>query len=87
MKSFVSENKREVLVRARAVTRRLGMPIPTQEDIIEDEGIFYVDLEITDSIELPLGLSKRLLTTKAKNEKILNLKKPKEHKSKFTANV
>lgn len=75
MATIIDSNNRKVLAIARAIARRSKLPIPTEEDMMEQDGMYYIDLPDTKK-ELPIGLVKNMKVLKDKTE---ILKKAKEN--------
>lgn len=66
MESIISSNKNKVLAFARAAARRARITLPTEDDLVEDEGVFYVDLDLPKNSKLPKGIVNKLVKEKDK---------------------
>ena len=75
MKSFIDTNKRKVLAFARATAKRNNLPLPEETDIIEDNGIFYIDLNLPSNAKLPKVLNNNIIKEELKSAKLAELKK------------
>ena len=77
MKSIIDLDKRKVLVIARATAKRSNIALPTKDNIVEDEGVYYIDLNISDSeqLNLPIGLEKNVCDADNKDDILAELKK------------
>lgn len=80
MKSLVDNNKRRLLMAARVVARKLDLPFVEEEDILEDNGVFYIDLDIPNDKKFSHGLTKKIFSMSNKTKEISKLKKDKENK-------
>ena len=75
MKSIIDSNRRKVLALARATARRAKIALPTEEDLVEDEGVYSIDLDIPeDAKSLPPGLTKNLRVPEEKVERLVSEK-------------
>jgi len=75
METIISTNKRKVLALARATARRAKIDIPTEKDLKEQDGMYFIDLELPKNAKLPVGLTKNILKEKDKTSILEKAKK------------
>ena len=70
MITIIDSNKRKVLALARATARRAKIYIPKEEDMKEQDGLYFIDLDVKtkEQDKLPVGLKKALKDEKMKTQ-------------------
>lgn len=76
MKIVIDTNKSRVLTLVREIAIHTKKGVPTEEDLFEDNGVFYINININKTTvnKLPLGLQRSIFDTKEKDEILLEIK-------------
>ena len=63
MKRVTTDRKNKTLAMAKAIAKRAGIQLPTEVDIQEADGQFFIELDLPEEVELPIGLERVILST------------------------